>query len=76
MTTAADRRAFQVAERELLAAFAPDVAAAIAGEPTCRECGCSESIACPEGCWWVEADFCSTCAAAAEAQELERATGA
>lgn len=30
-------------------------------EPACRVCGCTESRACPGGCWWVEEDLCSTC---------------
>jgi hypothetical protein len=28
----------------------------------CRECGCTEELACPEGCYWVEDDLCSACA--------------
>lgn len=35
--------------------------------PTCRICGCTDDHACEGGCWWVEADLCSTCAAAMEA---------
>lgn len=31
---------------------------------TCRVCGCTDDHACEGGCWWVEADLCSTCAAA------------
>ncbi|PKN06634.1 MAG: hypothetical protein CVU73_15830 [Deltaproteobacteria bacterium HGW-Deltaproteobacteria-8] len=31
-------------------------------EPTCRKCGCTETRACPGGCWWVEPDLCSACA--------------
>lgn len=27
----------------------------------CRSCGCTDARACPGGCWWVEADLCSTC---------------
>lgn len=30
-------------------------------ERTCRVCGCTDERACPGGCWWVEADLCSTC---------------
>jgi hypothetical protein len=29
----------------------------------CRSCGCSNLSACPGGCWWVEDDLCSSCAA-------------
>lgn len=28
----------------------------------CRECGCTEGQACPDGCYWVEEDLCSRCA--------------
>ena len=28
---------------------------------TCRVCGCSDYIACPGGCYWVEDDLCSQC---------------
>lgn len=28
----------------------------------CRACGCSHHDPCPEGCWWVEPDLCSSCA--------------
>jgi hypothetical protein len=28
----------------------------------CRECGCTDDIACPGGCYWVEGDLCSECA--------------
>ena len=31
-------------------------------ERTCRGCGCTDSAACKGGCWWVEADLCSSCA--------------
>lgn len=27
----------------------------------CRVCGCTDSAACPGGCWWVEEDLCSAC---------------
>lgn len=29
------------------------------GERTCRECGCTDSLACVGGCWWVQPDLCS-----------------
>lgn len=32
----------------------------------CRVCGCTDDHACPGGCWWVEGDLCSTCAAKQE----------
>jgi|GEM_PF-6465448 len=27
----------------------------------CRGCGCTQALACPEGCYWLERDFCSAC---------------
>lgn len=27
----------------------------------CRVCGCSDDLACDEGCEWVEDDLCSAC---------------
>lgn len=27
----------------------------------CRSCGCTDDLACEGGCWWVEADLCSSC---------------
>lgn len=36
-------------------------------EPACRVCGCTDSQACPGGCWWVPGDInergplCSAC---------------
>lgn len=27
----------------------------------CRKCGCTDRQGCPEGCWWVAADLCSSC---------------
>ncbi|AVP97940.1 hypothetical protein C7S18_12335 [Ahniella affigens] len=35
----------------------------------CRVCGCTAITACASGCWWVEADLCSSCASAAKASE-------
>lgn len=29
----------------------------------CRVCGCTDDAACEGGCYWVEADLCSQCAA-------------
>ena len=29
----------------------------------CRVCGCDWNHACPGGCYWVEFDLCSRCAA-------------
>ncbi len=31
--------------------------------PRCRVCGCTDNNACPGGCYWVEDDLCSKCAA-------------
>lgn len=32
-----------------------------AHERKCRKCGCTDDLACPGGCYWVEADLCSRC---------------
>lgn len=32
---------------------------------TCHLCGCTNDRACPGGCYWVEEDLCSACAAEA-----------
>lgn len=37
------------------------VADALAGSSRCRQCGCTEHVACDEGCWWVQPDLCSRC---------------
>lgn len=34
------------------------------GPGVCRVCGCTDLYGCPEGCWWVEPDLCSSCAGA------------
>jgi len=59
--TIAERRRYQ---REVRAHLAED--GIEVNEPTCRECGCSDSLGCPEGCWWVQEDLCSECAAELE----------
>lgn len=56
--TIAERAAYQAAERELLAA----AGVALPDEPACRECRCSDSLACPEGCGWAQPDLCTVCA--------------
>ncbi len=28
----------------------------------CKSCGCSDLVACPDGCFWIEPDLCSACA--------------
>ncbi len=35
--------------------------AALGGVRTCRKCGCTDAMACPEGCFWVDEDLCSAC---------------
>lgn len=49
------------------AGFVPPGAGLDAG--ACRVCGCTEEVACPDGCWWVPdpaglGELCSSCAAA------------
>jgi hypothetical protein len=71
MSTIAERREYQREIREALALDAAELArtgSALTPAPLldtriCRQCGCSDSLACPDGCWWVEADLCSECAA-------------
>lgn len=31
-------------------------------ELECRVCGCTDSMACIGGCYWIEEDLCSKCA--------------
>lgn len=57
--TIAERAHYQAAERALLAELGID----LGDEPPCRECGCSDSLACPQGCGWAQPDLCSACAA-------------
>ena len=33
------------------------------GGAQCRECGCTDNSGCEDGCYWVEDDLCSACAA-------------
>jgi hypothetical protein len=35
--------------------------AALLNLPTCRVCGCSDSWACEDGCWWLAEGVCSNC---------------
>lgn len=35
----------------------------MAREQVCWVCGCTNERGCPEGCWWVERDLCSSCSA-------------
>lgn len=32
-------------------------------ERVCRVCGCTQNHACEGGCWWINDDLCSSCAA-------------
>lgn len=40
--------------------------------PKCRVCGCTDERACPGGCWWVEVDLCSRCAAEIDKRRQRR----
>lgn len=62
VSTIADRAQYQLDERALLA----DLGVELPDEPGCRECGCSEALACPEGCGWAQPDLCTVCAAELE----------
>jgi hypothetical protein len=43
----------------------------------CRECGCTDALACDGGCSWVEEDLCGNpaCVAAAAQSEPEQSHG-
>lgn len=45
---------------ELAAARAHD---ALDGALQCVQCGCTDHVGCPEGCWWITRNppLCSTC---------------
>jgi hypothetical protein len=60
--TIAERARYQRGERQTMA----EMGLTLPDERTCRECGCSDHLACFDGCWWVEVDLCSLCA-----QELD-----
>lgn len=38
------------------------LAAAMLRIRCCRECGCTDTQPCEEGCWWLTDDLCSACA--------------
>jgi hypothetical protein len=61
--TIAERAHYQAAERALLADWGID----LGDESPCRECGCTDSLACPQGCGWAQPDLCSVCAGELEA---------
>lgn len=63
VSTIAERAAYQAEERALLASAGVE----LPDETACRECGCSDSLACPDGCGWAQPDLCTTCA-----RELEQ----
>ena len=63
MSTLDERRAYQREEREAIAQFDPDFTELLEDEPACVGCGCSESLACPDGCGWAQRGLCSACAA-------------
>ena len=62
-STIAERARYQAQEREVLAGQGID----LGDVPPCRECGCSDSLACPQGCGWAQPDLCSVCAAELDA---------
>jgi hypothetical protein len=59
LNTIVERAQYQAAERALLAELEVD----LPEEAPCRECGCSDSLACPQGCGWAQPDLCTVCAA-------------
>ena len=62
INTIAERASYQADERALL-----ELGVDLGDEAPCRECGCTESLACPQGCGWAQPDLCSVCAAELEA---------
>lgn len=54
-TTEEDRRGVQPWKDLMAFVIKPGVI----GE--CRDCGCTDERACPEGCFWVAPDLCSAC---------------
>lgn len=62
MNTIVERARYQAEERASLAYLGID----LGDEPACRECGCTDSFACPQGCGWAQPDLCSVCAAELE----------
>jgi hypothetical protein len=48
----------------------------IQGEDACVECGCTDSAACPGGCYWVAPGLCSSCAPDPQAEGLVDEHGA
>lgn len=54
-TTEEDRRGVRPWEQLMEFAIRPGVI----GE--CRSCGCTDERACPEGCFWIQSDLCSSC---------------
>jgi hypothetical protein len=61
-----ERREYQREERVMLAEGGIEF-----DEPTCRECGCSDSLGCEDGCWWAKDDLCSACAADLDTAAIE-----
>ena len=64
----AAEHALQAVLRDALPAIALSVSApfplpdlSIFGIRACRVCGCTDAVACPEGCSWVGDDLCSAC---------------
>lgn len=39
-------------------------------ERHCRDCGCTDSHACPGGCYWIDIDLCSQCYPASDTTEM------
>jgi DNA-directed RNA polymerase subunit RPC12/RpoP len=43
------------------------------GERVCAVCGCTDSSACPDGCWWLRPGVCSTHGGASSTKDLAAA---
>jgi hypothetical protein len=49
-----------------------DVSITLDANPdACYGCGCTDSMACPGGCYWVAPNLCSTCAPPAPIEDPE-----
>ena len=69
-----ERIARQVAEEEGVEFHDTELVTGLFGVPSCRICHCTDELACPDGCEWIEdpvgqGDLCSSCRELAVALE-------
>jgi hypothetical protein len=53
----------QCGDRPVWACWQKYIYELVDAEQVCRICGCTQNNACQGGCYWVESDLCSACAA-------------